>query len=421
MNIKSEQIKRLCVIIVAIILWIFLFAYLFGIMQRCRECGIWSDHIRHIESGMALADSIKNGISGIVQFQANDMHSYIISYPVWHLLMYFIGVVIRHVIPGVAIDVSVDIGAAFVDATCTTIVFLLIFILLNKVSNSKYPFGIKLFLALALLFVGPYDASDKLNFYYLGGYTGNVWHNPTYMLMRPIGLVVFYRYSKILSEHKATMRYYVITAFLLAISSFFKPNFYQAFVPGLVLYCVVYWGMKRTKEVFVECLKIAGTCIPIAVVAVGQYAVAFNGNVEGIGYKFLYVWKHFTQRWELSLIVSIVFPLMVYIYAVARKQCNTHILLSICMFVSALLQYMCFYVKAGPFAGDMSWGFQLVIFFSFVIAVHWMIENRSMKKYDYIITGVIWLLFSIHLFFGIIYCHNIWVELNARAPLMYYW
>lgn len=417
MNIRLEQIKKLSVIIVTVLLWIFLFLYLFGLMQRCRENGIWSDHIRHIASGMALADAVKNGITGIVQFCETDLHSWIVSYPVWHLLMYFIGFVIRAAIPNISVDMSVDMGAAFVDATCITFVFLFIFFMLNKKRSSKYSFGIKLFFALALLFVGPFDASDKLTYYYLGGYTGNVWHNPTYLLMRSIGLVIFYRYSKILSNHEASVRYYVITAFLLAISSFFKPNFYQAFVPGLVLYCVAYWGIKRTKKVFIECLKIAGTCIPIAFVAIGQYVVAFNGNDSGIGYKFLYVWKNFTPNWVLSLIVSIVFPLIVYIYAVIRKQCNTQMLLSVCMFVSALLQYMCFYVKAGPFAGDMSWGFQLAIFISFVTAVQWMIENKRIKKYEYIIIGIIWLQFAIHLFYGIMYCYSIWVELNARTPL----
>ncbi|MBQ9135770.1 MAG: hypothetical protein IJX66_06735 [Lachnospiraceae bacterium] len=419
---KRDVLKKIAEFVVLVGVWGILFTFFFSIFQEFRRLQIESDTIAHINGALSLADYLKGGMQDFAEFKATAKYAHLVTYPVWHLLVYGVHFIVQLVTSGVTVETSANIGAAVVNATSIVVTMkVVLHHFVNKV-NSGYPFVCKLLIVAGLMFAGPFDASSQLTNYYLGGYTGNIWHNPTYILVRMIGVIVFLMYTEILTNHKAKRKDYVIVSLLLVLSAFCKPNFYQSFIPGLVVVCVIYFLVHRSKAVFFECLKIAGTCVPIAVIAIAQLFIALPEQEGGrIGVGFLYVWKYFTEKWELSLLISIVFPLIVYLVMAFRRKWNMQMILSVAMFGSALLQYMFFYLNAGPFAGDFSWGVGLAIFFCFMTAAEKVAETYDKGgKFAKIINIVCWGIFLLHLFFGVLYFRGIWTRLEVTAPLRYW-
>lgn len=420
---KRINTRNVTILVVQLGFGILFFAFYFTILQEYRRLNVESDTIAHINGALSLVEHIKNGLKGISEFKETASYSHLIAYPVWHLTVCFVHKIVYLIIPGITIETSANIAAAFVNSLSIVVALgILIKHFVYRI-NCNYPLAAKIIICLGLIFVGPFDASGTLNNYYLGGYTGNIWHNPTYILVRTIGLIVFFSYTDILSNRGATLKQYIMTSVLLTVSAFCKPNFYQSFLPGLVVVCIVYFLIQRNKKTFLECLKIAGTCVPLVIIALMQYTFALPESGEGrIGVKFLYVWKHFTDNWELSLIVSLIFPVFVYSVMAFKRQWNIQMVLSVSMLVSAVAQYMFFYVAAGPFAGDFSWGIGLAIFFLFVTAAERLAEtNITSGKFSRFINIGGWGIFLLHLFFGIIYFYNIWTRLEVTAPLRYWW
>ena len=418
---KTEWSKKTFNLFVVLAVGGLIFAFYYTILQECYQRNIAGDHIKHINTALSLVDSLKDGKEGIANFKLNDKYSQVLSYPVWHGMTYFLFYAIRHVIPDISMEVATSVAAAFVDALLIMAVLAILFLYFQKRVEKSYQYILTVISCVSLLFVGPLDASKVLENYYLGGYTGNIWHNPTYLAVKPVALMTFLFYSHILTVHIAKKKEYIIASLFLVASAFFKPNFYQCFVPGLVVYCIIYWLLNRTKEVFLECLRIAGTCVPIGVVAVIQFVTSLSGEGgKGIGISYLYVWKHFTPNWKLALIVSIAFPLLVYIIQAVKLRWNVQMFLSLCMLGSAIIQYMFFYIPAGPFAGDFSWGFGLSIFICFMVAMERLFFTPVEGTFSIAGKILCYGIYFMHLYFGILYFSGIWERVEVVAPLRYW-
>ncbi len=408
------------IIFFSIILFIFFFQFYQSFIQIWRNANAESDIVRHSEMALYLAECIGQGYSGIRTFIQDAKYSWIISYPVWHVMLFTVYAILYRTLPQLEWETIMDISASAINAFCLVITWICVTAIVDKLNYNnghKYSTVLNSMFGLMLMFVGPLDASGVLNYYYLGAYTGNIWHNPTYLIMRPCGVIVFFLYSRIIEKDDTPNSTYCIAAIFLALSAVLKPNFYQSFLPGLVFYCIVYFLKARRKQVFTHCIKIASTCVPVTIVALVQYMLAIDQDGGGIGFSFLYVWKAFTEEWELSLFVSIVFPLCTYIFSIIEKKWDKTMVLSMCMFISALIQYMCFYVKAGPLAGDFSWGFGLSIYIWFVIALTKLLSFKNNTRWKKCIRIVLWVIFFMHLFHGILYFEGLWLTGTMRESI----
>lgn len=419
---REKSFQIIMILVLSFILFLFFFNFYFITTQNWRSIDVKDDIIKHSDTALYLVGQLKGGLSGLRQFIESAQYSWVISYPVWHLMVYVIYAFCYQAVPEINPEIAIDISSSFINSSCIVLTWLVIVQIMIKASEKASENKINkcismLLIGLSLIFAGPLDASEILGNYYLGAYSGNLWHNPTYLIMRPCALAVFFLYVKLLKNGRSKRREYLITTVLLAFSAILKPNFFQSFLPGLTAYCIVLFLVRRTKDTFIQCLKIALTCVPVSIVALFQFMASIDQEGGGIGVAFLYVWEHFTIEWELSLIVSIAFPLYVYMIAAIKRRWNTGMTLSLCMLASSLLQYMLFYVKAGPFAGDFSWGVGLSIFFCFIIAMCELLQFDYTDKKHCLLNLSCWALYLLHLIYGIIYFYGIWTRGGIRAPL----
>lgn len=374
-----------------------------------------------------LLSCIKShGLGGILVFKEVAAYPQIISYPLWHIFVLLLRELFFAVVPHVGENQILMYANAAVNAGSVAVVVPIIGIFFKDLLKIRWQAAVLAIISGLLLFTGPLDASPLLGTYYLGAYPGNIWHNPTFLLMRPLALLTVLLYFKIFSEKKDTLKYLLWAAICMALSALCKPSFFQAFLPGLVLYCVIFFLWKRNKETFLFCLKIAASCVPVGVIAILQFVIGLTGNATegGIGFAPFYVWMYFTSNVPLSLLVSIAFPLLVAVLLVIRKTWDTNVLLILCMFVSALLQYSLLYIKAGPFAADFCWGLELSIFFCFMVGIKalWKetVKIREVKGRITAFPIICWIVFILHVLFGIEYFINIWETGFYRAPLQYF-
>ena len=206
--------------VVSTLIWSLTFyCYFVGLQRASQTLESGSDYLSHIEFGVEMFDALKKGFHSLREFRNSNRFSHILSYPLWHFIMLLFGNAVHLFRPSIEWQKAYIAGAAAANATCISLTFILISAIMLKQTNKSVPIAVKLFLSVALLLVGPFDASEQLGGYYLGGYTGNVWHNPTYFLVKPIGLFAFVTYAQILKEKKGTRKQYLLAAFLLVLSA----------------------------------------------------------------------------------------------------------------------------------------------------------------------------------------------------------
>lgn len=361
------------------------------------------DHINHANSAIHLFDCIKHGASGLREFYDTDLYPHISLYPVWHLVFIFFYQISS---ASVGTMTAFAFSIACADGLFVMLTFYLVgneFLRINYTKKAYINSILACILTASLLLVGCLDASRFLGNYYLGGYLPNPLHNPTYIAVRPVAFFTMVLYGQILSNHQTAPIEYVKASILLLVSAFFKPTFYQVFLPAIVVFCVVFFLMKRNSRTFRECLYIAFTCIPVSIVALLQIILLPSEEGGGIGHHFLYVWKNYTNNWILSLLVSIAFPLMVFSICTVQRELTILDTLSLCVFASATIQYMFFFVKAEPFAGDFSWGLDLALFFLFVQALSHTLQFKWCSLKSYIIKISCLTLYGLHTFYGVRY------------------
>jgi len=358
------------------------------------------DHINHANSAIHLFECIKHGTPGLKEFYSTDLYPHISLYPVWHLVF-----IIFYQLSSASIETTTALALSI--ACADGLFIMLTFYLVSKeflhILQTKKLCINALFACIltgSLLLVGCLDASRYIGSYYLGGYLPNPLHNPTYIAVRPIAFLTLLLYARILSNTQTTSKAYVKAALLLLISAFFKPTFYQVFLPAIFVYCVVYFLKEHNPKVFRRCIYIAFTCIPVSIVALSQIILLPSKEGSGIGYRFLYVWKNYTENWGLSLLVSIAFPLIVFSICAVRRELTKIDALALCVFASATIQYMFFFVKAEPFAGDFSWGLDLALFFLFAQALFHVVLFSWSKPKRNVLNILCIILYIMHFFFG---------------------
>lgn len=405
---------------------ILLFILSFIIFYRL-TINIQGDFEAHYKFAQQLS-LLKN--MSISDFIANVSNSHIISYPVWHIGF----LVIENILLFLHMDGVFDLPTIFAisSATITSIFYILnylvIYLVLKKFIHKKHPY-FYILVSVTLVLVGPYYFKQINPSYYLGQGAANVWHNPTIVTVASLSVLCFFLYIymidnidrlrsssylifkkyKISKEHAGLL----IFSILLTLSAFFKPSFFQMFVPGLFMYCCFDLVLHKFKN-FMFYVKTGIAVVPVVLIALLQMQLSFSTNGDGIGFEFLHVWNLFSPQPILSLLISIVFPLFVFILFIKNTYKDSKLpLLTVCVFGSGLLQFMFLYKLIGAAAGDFAWGFYLSVMLLFISS--WiMLEN---KKNNPICKIICYVIYIPHLLFGVVYIYRLITELDIFGPL----
>ncbi len=343
------------------------------------------------------------------------------TYPLWHYV-FRACYTFMNLFP--IADGEVIISAvALTEALFLTITFGLIWKYLydsdRDREKKKYSMVLYAIMAFGLMMAGPFYVKAVNKSYYLGQLTPNPWHNPTTITVKPFALGAFYYYAKSLKintnnslcavkerDIKKENVYLIFFSLLLMISAFGKPSFYQMFIPGLFLFCVV--DVLRTRFLsFRFCVKTGIAIIPTCAVAIFQYRISIS-SMNRMYIQWGDIWGELTENIPMSVLISVVFPLFMLIVSYKQFLTERKIQLAVFAFLSGVLQFAAFSFDVN-WGCDFAWGAYLGTFLVFLIGVELLLRCWHEKGVHWItVCGSI--LFGIHVLSGVWY----WIQMYQQ-------
>lgn len=200
-----------------------------------------------------------------------DYLTSIMPYPLWHFL-----------VKSCKVLFDIDGAAALVTATVNGFSFLAA-VWTQKVCFSELDDreGHVIFWTICLMFVGPLYFPHFNDFYYLGQGTGNVWHNPTTIMVKPFAIIAFCIIAKVIKKQgKVTKAEIIALVITLVLSVIAKPAFLQAIIPGLGFYMFIRLCLDKSREELVKFISLAASFIPAVVIMLFQLYITMFGYGE---------------------------------------------------------------------------------------------------------------------------------------------
>lgn len=356
-----------------------------------------------------------------------------IPYPMWHFLTKA---------AKVFLNTSYENAGAIVTATANGFSFLL------TVFAQRYLYrmmNIKLevipFWAICLMFVGPLYIPRFNEIYDPGAGTGNIWHNPTSIMVKPFAIFIFCVIAKIVEDNrKIKFKEIIVLVVSLFFSGLAKPSFLQGIIPGLGLFMIVHLIKDFSKERFIKYAILASTFIPSVLLMVlqlyntlfehgevvnvdtstivGPVTIETPGYKQGIGFAWGKGLSHWTPNIYVSFLLAVAFPMFVFLYNHRRMIKDKIFQLALCYEFVAWIEGVILYQK-GPaeHQGNFLWASYHSLYVFFMICTFYFLDSSTKidlsKKGDtlYLLIGNV--LLFLHLMFGIFfaisYIHVFWV------------
>ncbi len=212
-------------------------------------------------------------------------------------------------------------------------------------------------LTLGLMIAAPVTLFRPDTSFYWGYIFITVYHNPTYILLQPIALLLFWQIITILRKERVSVSDGAIVAVLTALSTLSKPNYTVVLLPALLL--IVAFQVYRTRRTSLVWL-LAYVFAPAVVILAIQFNFNFtNGPRQA---QIMFVPFHFFANrpspiWVLpKFILSILFPLCVYLgyWRSARRDLPLNV--AWLMFaIGAAYAYLLVEGSNGRVAGTGNW------------------------------------------------------------------
>jgi hypothetical protein len=241
--------------------------------------------------------------------------------------------------------------------------------------------------------------------FYLGQFPPNVWHNSTTIFLMPFALLLFWLSYEQLKK-PTQQRIFLITLFCV-LNILIKPNF--CFVFFLVYPIMLVWRFGLKKELWLNCIPI----IVGAVLFIGEYYLIFVfrfGNPGatqsnlGIAISLFSVWSRYSSNIAISLLVSILFPL-VYMCIYWRELFENLLLQYAVLLYLAAIAITSIFTETGPRQthGNFIWQSIVCTYILFmVVSTLFIGKVKFVKKGDWL-NKVILMSFLLHVVSGFAY------------------
>lgn len=341
-------------------------------------------------------------------FLNESPYPHIISYPMWHITYLLVNTIGKNFLVLLGNE---NIVESFFASASTTAFFLV----LSFVANLKYlnhymeerrgKFGVVFLFAFSILFAGPLYAPNINSSYYLGQGTLTAWHNPTSIAVKFIGIICFFLFCKMVVVRKGIKEAVLLSLFLV-FSAFFKPSFYQMFVPGMAIFCL--WELLETKGKSIGFgIKAGVVVLPVCILALIQMSMSFTGAAEGISFELFKVSGAFTGHPWISTILLLAFPIYILLFSLVTRYKSIPMRIAWCALLSAWIQYNALLIEGDAWwKGDFAWGYYLAAELTFLASLIVLWNLGKEKKYRIpVIIG--WGIYFLHVFYGLTFYLNL--------------
>ena len=182
--------------------------------------------------------------------------------------------------------------------------------------------------------------------------------------------------------HDLNHRIYVVllSACLISLATMAKPSYTIALIPGVCLF-VIYRMSKRQSVDWP--LLILGTFLPGMILLGLQYLVNYGNGGDGIQLGILVFARLWMPVWQIPirLLLSLAFPLCVYLLYFAEARKYTYLNISWLIFFVGMLYMYFFNVSGWRFDhGVFSWTGHSVIFALMYASVQFLVERYAMER-----------------------------------------
>ena len=278
---------------------------------------------------------------------------------------------------------------------------------------------------------------------FYGTYSGNPWHNATYIATRPFAIATFFSFvlllehfnpkqDEFLSEEDKSKekKHFIINVIVFSVSllltTLAKPSFTLVFVSvaGVVLlirlFVSKYGGFKRI-------LPMALCFLPTFAVLLYQFGGVFGQGAQtegehGIGFGFFGVWKAANPHVPAAVIYANVFALVALCFYFKELKEEEIYRFTILFFLFAFLEAGLLYEKGFRYPHfNFSWGYMHGIFFfqlgSIIILLKQCFAEK--KRWPAIIVPAIFLISQV--VFGVLYFKGLYCGLDYNTLLPSTW
>ncbi|MBO7357216.1 MAG: hypothetical protein J6U37_01650 [Lachnospiraceae bacterium] len=205
--------------------------------------------------------------------------------------------------------------------------------------------------------------------YYLGVFTGNPWHNQTYLATRPFAILAFFVFIFILKnyEYRANVKDYVVFSISLLLTTMTKPSFTFVFISAAGIYMLVRLCMN-SFETFKETVLLGLAFVPTFIELIRQYfgvfAPTMPGEEKGITLTFFEVWSHECTNIPRAILYANLFSIVVLIIFIKEILDDIPYLFTVMLFFVSLFEAAFLAEKGYRFYDfNFSWGYMHGIFF----------------------------------------------------------
>lgn len=332
-------------------------------------------------------------------------------YPLWAVTTAFFS----------RLGLGLNHAAALVATGCTLAVYLLSHKVLALFVGGQYNSWALACFALGLSLAGAITPPwiSQLNYMV----TGNLWHSPTTTFVKPFAVLAFFYFAFLWREYQREARqtmpaaHVAALALVLFLSVLAKPSFMQGFLPAVGIFLLI--ELIRAKGRNIKfCLQTALAFVPGVAWMLLQMLKYFSesfGVENAVGSGLAIRWvsatnyhPHFIQ----ALVLGYAFPLFVLVAVAGREVFKNKTLWLAVLF--AAVGYLESYgiQELGNRAGhaNFTWARSMGMYCLFTVCgvVLLQVQRRwqaagPMKRGQSAILSVGWVLFFLHVLFGVVY------------------
>ncbi len=150
---------------------------------------------------------------------------------------------------------------------------------------------------------------------YLGMLTFNLYHNSTYIAMKPfalLSLLLFFKLFRKYHARKISFLEWLGFSVSLFLATWFKPSFTLAFAFCMLIIMIFDFINGKGKNIF-NYLVFGTTVFPALALILWQKSQLFDDNSK-LAFGLFKVWSIYTKNPYTALLLSVAFPLVVLIF-----------------------------------------------------------------------------------------------------------
>lgn len=268
-------------------------------------------------------------------------------------------------------------------------------------------------LTLILMLVGPIIILTPEVPYLVGYLSPHVYHNPTMVTLKPLTLVLFVLALQTVDRQvpKHRNRRLVLSALFTVLCILAKPSFVVILLPALAIVTLFRFVQHQSVH---WVLLIGGIVLP-ACVLLGVQAILFDASRIILNPLAFYASRNLLDNLGLKLVLSILFPALVYLLYAPWARKTLYLNLGWLIFIfGAASTYLLAEENKVRF-GNLTWSGQIGIFVLMTVSVvFWMSEFLPRRQQSargiagYLRIAVCGFVLALHVTGGII-----WYLMNA--------